>query len=292
MPMIFPITYNFQIESAGGQCLCHLLLSDIKVRFGSLLPDFGVNLSLFLSSSAQWLPLTHNLDIMKFIFSIVCLALGGFTNAQDCTPWMVMTKGSLIETSNYNAKGKLSDKTSIEILENTKTAEGYKARVKSSGADAKGKETTNMEFDVRCEKGTFFMDMKQFIDQKSMEAYQSMEMKFSGTDLEFPSVLVPGSNLPDGTFTMEAFMNGIKMITMNIAFTNRKVVSKESVTVPAGTFECYKITYDSELKAGFAKKSYKYVTWYAPEVGAVKSEFYNAKGSLDGYSEMTVFKKG
>lgn len=77
-----------------------------------------------------------------------------------------MTKGSLIETSNYNAKGKLSDKSTIEILENTNTEDGYKARVKSTGTNAKGKETTNMEFDIRCEKGTFFMDMKQFIDQK------------------------------------------------------------------------------------------------------------------------------
>lgn len=118
-----------------------------------------------------------------------------------------------------------------------------------------------------------------------------MEMKFSGTDLEFPSALVPGTNLPDGTFTMEAFMNGIKMITLNVTITNRKVLSKESITVPAGTFECYKISYDSELKAGFAKKSYTYVTWFAPEVGAVKSEYYSVKGSLEGHSEMTVFKK-
>jgi hypothetical protein len=72
--------------------------------------------------------------------------------------------------------------------------------------------------------------------------------------------------------------------------TNRKVEAKESVTVPAGTFDCFKISYNSEIKIGFVKKNYRYITWYAPEVGAVKSEFYSAKGKLEGYSEMTLLK--
>jgi hypothetical protein len=135
---------------------------------------------------------------MKALFSFILVLLTGLTVAQDCTPWMVMSQGSLVEISNYDAKGKLRDKSAVSILEQVKTEHGYKSRVKSVGTDAKGKETTSMEFDIRCVKGIFYMDMKQFIDQKTIEAYQSMEMKFSGDDLAFPSSLVSGTDLPDG----------------------------------------------------------------------------------------------
>ena len=81
-------------------------------------------------------------------------------------------------------------------------------------------------------------------------------------------------------------MNSPIPMTMNISITNRKIVGKESVTTPAGTFECDKITSDltveTKMAIGFTL-SFSTVEWLAPKVAVVKSESYK-KGKLQGYS--------
>lgn len=88
------------------------------------------------------------------------------------------------------------------------------------------------------------------IDPKSMESFKDMEVSFSGSDMTFPSSLSVGQVLEDASITMAASSGGMTLMKMTINITNRKVVSSESVTVPAGTFDCYKITYDLETKMG------------------------------------------
>ena len=77
-------------------------------------------------------------------------------------------------------------------------------------------------------------------------------------------------------------------ITMNIS--NRKVDAVESITTPAGTFECYKISYDVAMKMMMNMKS-KGVEWYAKGVGLVKNETYSSDGKLLGSNVLTAFKK-
>jgi hypothetical protein len=62
---------------------------------------------------------------------------------------------------------------------------------------------------------------------------------------------------------------------MNIDITNRRVNAKESVTTPAGTWNCFKITYHTKMlmKMGIGIPMNSDITeWYAPGFGVVKSE--------------------
>jgi hypothetical protein len=83
---------------------------------------------------------------------------------------------------------------------------------------------------------------------------------------------------------------GVKMMTMTVVVTNRKVEAVENITVPAGTYECYKITYDIESKMMF-KVQTKAVEWYSMNIGLVKSETYDQKGKLAGSSELKSCSK-
>ena len=68
---------------------------------------------------------------------------------------------------------------------------------------------------------------------------------------------------------------------MSFHITSGKILGKESVTVPAGTFEnCLKVSYIE--KSNMGEESMKeYVTaWYAPGIGLVKEESKTKGGEL------------
>jgi hypothetical protein len=84
-------------------------------------------------------------------------------------------------------------------------------------------------------------------------------------------------------------MGGMKM-NMTVDITNRKVNAKESITTPAGTFNCYAISSNSETKMGL-KMMFEIKEWVAEGMGVIKSETYNKNGKLMGYTELTSINK-
>ena len=117
------------------------------------------------------------------------------------------------------------------------------------------------------------------MNREFMGGMEGMELNISGTALEMPKQLTVGQSLPDAEAEIEVRNNGFKMMTMQHTVTNRKVEAKESVTTAAGTFDCYKISYDFEFK------------WVSEGVGVVKAEYYNKKGKLESSEELTKFQK-
>jgi len=79
-------------------------------------------------------------------------------------------------------------------------------------------------------------------------------------------------------------------MNVNMEITNRVVKAKEQLTVPAGTYDAFKVTYDSELKASMIKQNFSVVQYVAEGVGVVKTENYDKKGQLSGYSVLTRYE--
>lgn len=75
---------------------------------------------------------------------------------------------------------------------------------------------------------------------------------------------------------------------MNVMMTDRKITGKESITTPAGTFDCYILTYKMDTKMAL-NISTSGKQWLAPKVGIVRDEVYNKSGKLTSYSELTAF---
>ena len=66
---------------------------------------------------------------------------------------------------------------------------------------------------------------------------------------------------------------------------HRKVVGKESITTPAGTFDCIKLSYEVQTQI-LSSVSGSAIEWYAADVGIVKTVSYNKTGKMIGYSQM------
>lgn len=220
------------------------------------------------------------------LFSTLFFSLTLFS--QNCETFFAAEKGVFTEMKSYTEKGKLTGTTRQTITDVTNSANGTIIKVQSEQLDAKDKSLGVSELEMRCEGGVFYMDMKNFMNQSAM-GDPNAEMKIDANDLAFPSNLKVGEALPDGNITMSISAGPIPM-NMSIRIFNRKVEAVESITTPAGTFECYKMTYDMESKMGM-KITSSVRQWYAKNLGAVRTESFDKNGKLIGYSELTAYHK-
>lgn len=210
--------------------------------------------------------------------------------AQDCEPFFPVKTGAVIEMTHYKPDGKAESRTVSEILEKTDIAGGMSMKVKGTYYDKKNKKVMENTYEVKCENGIFYMDMRNFMPAENNQMFENMDASVETNYLEFPNNLEVGQTLPDGSLTIGMNSNGMALFNMTINITNRKVEALETITTSAGTFECYKMSEQTEMKTLMSITT-KTVTWYAKNVGAIRTETYNKNGKLTGYSELTSIKE-
>ena len=207
--------------------------------------------------------------------------------AQDCKNYYFFQNAKVIEMTITNKKGEPSGKQVYTVTSATNSGSTATAVVNSEMFDKKGKSITKADMNVKCNGGVMMMDMKIFIPSQQAEQFNKAEATASNVFLEYPSNMKAGDNLKDGNFNMEINNNGLKQ-TLNMVIDNRKVESKESVTTPAGTWDCFKISFHSKLniKTGpiGIPMNIEGTEWFAPGFGIVKSE------SKNGGTEITSIK--
>ncbi|MBN2813423.1 MAG: hypothetical protein JXQ80_05060 [Bacteroidales bacterium] len=224
------------------------------------------------------------------LFATICIIAGANLFAQDCPMYYPDVVNARLEYKQYDKKDKLTGSSVQQITDIQKTGNGTTMKVSVESFDDKGKSVGKADLSARCENGVYYIDMKNLMGQQSLEAYKDMEMKVEGGNLEMPSSMKAGDALKDGNMKISFSSGGMSIMNMTFTVTNRKVDAVESITTPAGTFECYKISYDIATKMMVNVKT-KGVEWYAKDVGLVKSETYSTDGKLLGYNVLTSIKK-
>jgi hypothetical protein len=224
------------------------------------------------------------------ISCIFCSIFYAGTLAQDCPMYYPDMENAQLEYKQYDKKGGLTGSSVQKITDIRKAAGSIEMTVSAESFDAKGKSLGTTQLTARCENGIYFIDMKNYMNQQSMESYQDMEMKMEGGSLEMPAAMKAGDVLKNGDMKMSFSSGGMTIMNMTISITNRKVDAVESLTTPAGTFECYKISYDIATKMMVNVKA-KAVEWYSKGTGMIKSETYSTDGKLMGSNVLTSLKK-
>ena len=224
---------------------------------------------------------------MKSIISILIsvLFISSSFGQDTCSMYYPFEEGTSFQITGYDKKGKTNSVIDYSIIDVT----GNTATIKTKISDKKGKEVTTTNYKITCDDSGISIDFKSLMNPDMFGQYKDMELDFEGTNIELPNELSVGKTLKDANMIMTMNMGGMNM-TMTMNLVDRKVESKESITTPAGTFDCYVITYTTEMKMGLNSK-FKNKEWIAEGVGMVKSENYNKNGKLMGYSELTKVKK-
>lgn len=225
--------------------------------------------------------------ILAFIFIYIS------TNAQDsCSKYYPMVEGSSFEYTNYNKKGKVEGLTNYTVVSVSAEGSATKATLELHVMDKKGKEVYNTNYSFICENNVVKIDYKSLFPTQMMQQYSEMgiKMDISGTDIEVPNDLSVGKKLADANVTINMNMSGIKM-DISINQTHRKVEKKETITTPAGTFDCYVLTENTQSKTMGANIELLSKLWLAEGVGMVKQETYKQNGDLMSRSELTKHRK-
>lgn len=210
---------------------------------------------------------------MKYIITcIICLATL-VSNAQNCSAFYPSEVGKTLVYHQLDKRENLDLITSYEVLEHTESGLTVGMTLK----DKNGEQITQGSFNAICSDGTTSLDPASIMTTQ-LQQYEGMEYSVEGDNISVENSYEVGQSIPDVSVTMTVD-TGIINITSTVTMTDKKVVRREEITTPAGTFDCYVITYTNTLRMGFSK-TMQSTQWIAQGVGMVKEETYKANGRL------------
>lgn len=221
--------------------------------------------------------------VVGTIVGFFLIATIGYSQ-NSCSKYYPLEEGTKFQITNYEK----NDKPAAVIDYLVKDSTGDSAIIYYEMRDDTGDVVLSSEYGIICENDGISIDFNSLAAPGMMEQYQDMEVDLSGTNLFLPNDLTEGQSLPDADLLMNVQMAPLTM-KLTVKIFDRKVEGKETVTTPAGTFDCIILTQSSETKMG-VKVTANSREWYAPEVGLVKQESYNKKGKLIGRSVLTKFE--
>ena len=226
---------------------------------------------------------------MKLFFTILfsTLFLTGFAQI-DCQPFMPTEEGSTWEQTHYSKNDKMTGRTRFELLKKTASGDSLILEIKSVSLDEKDAEIYVSEFEAYCINGVFEMDMASKLNGATMAAYESMDVTVDASRFPIPTLdEAVGTRIGDGTLVVQVSMNGMNTFRMTVEITDRLVAARENLETTAGTFDCVKISQTINTKMVMKMQSTSN-EWYAEGIGVVRSESFDKKGRLTGYSVLTA----
>ena len=200
-------------------------------------------------------------------------------------------EGKKLTYTQYDNKEKVKSITeqSLKSIKNTDT--GFEAVVTATNKDDKGNSVMDgKEFLVKCENGEIKLDLSSMMMNEIAGKMKGMEVSVTGDGVGYPSSLDIGKTLPDATMDMKVGMNGTTIFNGKFVIKNRKVVAKENLTTSAGTFECYKISYDLDIDM-MMKRTIKVNQWMSKNIGLIKSENLDSKGMVQNHRDLTAIEQ-
>lgn len=221
----------------------------------------------------------------------ITVLLNVLANAQ-CDMYFPLKAAASYEMTSYNTKEEPNGTVTYYVKEVRNG--GAEADLMSEVKDKKGKVQSSAIYTVWCKGTEMNIDIKALVPAATLDGYKDMDIKAKGEGyVVMPSTLTVGATLPDATMSWDISAKGqtTVMTTLTMSVTDRKVEGKETITVPAGTYECYKITANTHMEtATFGLKipiEMKTIEYYAPGVGLVKSVTYNKNDKLQGSTALS-----
>ncbi|MBC6609651.1 hypothetical protein H8B15_01875 [Hymenobacter sp. BT507] len=155
------------------------------------------------------------------------------------------------------------------------------ALLKSGIYDAKSRLVRMQDLTYAAHRDTSFTDGMAELPPDALRRFRDRIYTYQPTRLAWPDNPTVGSKLPDGGVVVQVSSSAVDIAKVQAMLTHRRVVSgPQAVTTPAGTFQCYKVEAERDLttraRADMAiRKVEREVTYYAPTVGVVRTEYYD-----------------
>jgi hypothetical protein len=215
--------------------------------------------------------------MQKIIAAIALLFIASLpAQAQNCKNYLLLQNNKRVEMTVYNRKGKEDGKQVWQVSNVKNVGKTTTATLNTEFFSGKGKSINKSESQVQCNGGSLQMSMKLMMGEAQQKQMNNATVKAKGEFIDYPATIKEGDKLPDGNMQMDYTMEGGMAASIEIIITERIVGGKESITSPAGTWECFKITSNQKIISKIAGMGIPFKTdvteWYAPGVGVIKTE--------------------
>lgn len=230
---------------------------------------------------------------IKFSILVFFTALlGGLTAfaQENCSSYYPMKKGLKFEITHYDDNGKkITGMTKNEVIDFSSSGDKDIATMRTIVEDKKGEQTLDANYNIICSGDKVTIDLNEMMKQQMAEQMKEneAEIEISGINAIFPNDMKIGDKLPDSNMEMKIKAGSINM-NFTVNTTNREVVKMETLTTPAGTFDCVVISSETHTKMLVSKTIVSKI-WLAKGYGMIKQEDYSKGGKLTGYQLLTSY---
>jgi len=183
---------------------------------------------------------------MKNILLVLIITMQSYDGkTQSCNPYFSIQEGTKSTYEFYNAKNKLVSKNVNQFKNVSGSGTQLKATLLSELIDLKkGTVTGSSSSDWSCNDGVIHFTMNAMAIEGVDMTNTSVEVNVEGDEMEIPASFEVGQSLKDVNYRITMAVSGLNMMDRKFQIKNRKVESQENVTTPAGSFDCYKISYN------------------------------------------------
>jgi hypothetical protein len=221
----------------------------------------------------------------KLIFLLI-IATGVFADE----PFFASRAGMVLTTANLNNNGRIERFTRM-TTSNVRGSGGnmtidYTMQILDRNRRPTGKAGIR-EYNVTVTGGILEIKLDNMMDL--FFASREMNYELTAGPLLIPSNMTNGSRIEDSWMNMSVRVPIIGEVTANTKMTNIRCIGIETVTVPAGTFEAYKVTMTSTTETtGWGRSPIinNSTTWYVRGIGAVKTVNFDERGRIESSTEL------
>lgn len=191
----------------------------------------------------------------------------------------MMQDGRTFKSVSYDARSNVELRSHYTVKKVTEINGDYQSAVKAV-FEAPNEKSVSLNFVMRCANSNYYLDMSTYLSQLQLTDSDGMDITVQGDFLEMPATISTGDRLKEGKVILEASMEGIPAMSLVYKVTNRKVLSRETISTNAGDFDCYKIVSEFESDMGLMNVRGTIIEWWSTDMLIVRTEYYNSFGKL------------
>ncbi len=229
--------------------------------------------------------------ITKLLATVITVIYGTASYSQQCNFYMPLVENTGAVYMSYDANGDLQGSQEMQITKVISRHDFIEASINSKQYDKNNRLMYQGEFGVKCIEDELVIDVESILDPSMMDGFNGMEVRMETRDIVMPANISEGQLLPDARADIKVISGGMTVTELNFTLKDRKVGAKEKVNVPAGTFDAYKVTYNSVIESkamGMSSKMvFTYIEYHATDVGMIRSETYDKDGKKMGYTVLS-----
>jgi len=203
-------------------------------------------------------------------------------SAQECNHPLGLIKNTEF-VYQVTEKGKKDGTLNNKVMQQALNAEGaFVTTIKRTRVTEKKRPQSAEEFRMRCVGDTVYLDALLLIQEQALRAFDGKNLEFVSVDVAYPHHMQVGHALPDARLEVKVNSQSASISNLHMAAVNRKVEDRQTVTTPAGTFDCFKVTYQYVVRLDAlgidTENIFNVEEYYSTEHGIIKVQFTTLKG--------------